>query len=400
MRDDHRLPTPLTDARGYLRAYASWAIWLPLLIGFIGAEGVIRYLEAKFAIPRFPIPIRPGTILIYFAAVILGARRASVFHPQSDESYREWLSRTPWTAAKPLPRGPISLAWFDGLTVGGLILIGAFAPDITAIQIVNTFLFVHCLVVVILTLATGTFAPAYLSLLLLGLMPRFWTEPWICVAFGVVSYLSVYWGIRRSLNSFPWPTPEENGPLSKGVARALDGEKKNKLGWPYERLLIEPTHGPDSPRFVAHALMACLLIAWWISCLAARARDPVDFLDGMRLLGYAIAAFGSLIRLGVYVSGYAPPINLAGRIGARRLIVPGYDAAFLAYPLMLLTPETVTQIGGALGLSPMVYAPIIPPLVLFIALTTPPGLRQWRLTGRHRMVAAISAQDKNYVKVG
>jgi len=88
------------------------------------------------------------------------------------------------------------------------------------------------------------------------------------------------------------------------------------------------------------------------------------------------------------------------RIAARRLIAPGYDQAFLVFPLMFLAPGTVRRIGEALGLSPAIYGPIIPPLVLFIALTTPPGLRQWRLTGRHRMVAAIRAQDKNFVRVG
>jgi|GEM_PF-1861545 len=397
MRDDRRPRLPLLDAaRGHLRVTAHWAMWFPFLIPFVMLEGYVRW---KLGVGRFALPILTG-FLVGWQAAVLGAYRAIVFHPRYDTAYRDWLAQTPWTAAKPLPRGPIHLVWPDGLVVVVLILIGLLTPDVEPMRIVSIYLLAYCAATVSLTLATLTFVPAYLAFFCMGFMARFWSLPWVCGALGLVSYLVVYWGIRSSLKSFPWSQGTENGPLSEAVALALGGAKKDKLGWPYERLLVQPARAFDERKLVTHSFIVCLLLGWWISCLAAHAADPVDFLDGMRGFGYMIAFFGSLFRLAAYVSGYAPPISLAGRITARRLLVPGYDAAFLVFPLMFLAPETVVKVGEALGVSPMVYAPIIPPLVLFIALATPPGLRQWRLTGRHRMVAAISAQDKNYVKVG
>lgn len=400
MRDDrHRRFPSLDAARGHLRASVPRAIWIPLLIWFAAAEGYMRYLEFNLGVPRLAIPIRPSSVAIYGAAAIVGAYRAAVFHPQWDKSYRDWLSRTPWTAARPLPRGPIQLVWPDGLVVGALVLLGALAPDIEAPYTIGIYLFGYCAAAASLTLATRTFAPAYLAFFCLGLMARFWPVPWVCGAFGVLSYFIVYWGIWRSLKSFPWtPMTRADTPLD---GRALKGgEAKSKLGWPYDRLLVEPTQSLDHRKLVAHSLVVCLLIAWWISCVFAHTQDPVEYLNGMRLFSYWIMFFGALTRLGTYISGYAPPISLAGRVAARRLIIPGYDATFLVFPLMFLAPETVTRVGEALGLSPMVYAPIIPPLVLFIALATPPGLRHWRLMGRHRMVAAIPEHNKDYVKVG
>ena len=39
-------------------------------------------------------------------------------------------------------------------------------------------------------------------------------------------------------------------------------------------------------------------------------------------------------------------------------------------------------------------------LLVLIALTTPPKLRRWRLTGQHRLVPAIPKASKDYVQVG
>lgn len=399
MRDDRRPRLPLLDAaRSHLRVAAPVPLWLPFLVCFAVARGYFAYVRMRFGV--FGADFSPiGAPMICFNAALLGAFRAVVFHPQRDSSYREWLARTPWTAARPLPRGPIQLVWPDGLVVGALLLVGALAPELDSIRIIGIYLFSYCMVAAFLTLATMAFAPAYLALFCLGFMARFWSDPWVSGAFGVASYLVVYWGIRRSLMFFPWSPPAEVVALSEGVIQALGGAKTSKLGWPYERLLVQPTRGPDKRKLVGHSIVACSLIGWWLSCLLADASD-MELKVLMNLAGFLVACGGMSFRVGVYFTGYNAPISLAGRIAARRLIAPGYDQAFLVFPLMFLAPGTVRRIGEALGLSPAIYEPIIPPLVLFIALTTPPGLRQWRLTGRHRMVAAIRAQDKNFVRVG
>ena len=44
--------------------------------------------------------------------------------------------------------------------------------------------------------------------------------------------------------------------------------------------------------------------------------------------------------------------------------------------------------------------PAFAALLVLIALTTPPKLRRWRLTGQHRLVHAIHKASQEYVQVG
>lgn len=395
MKDDRRLPL-LDAARAHLRVTTPAMMWLFVLVILMTAV----YFRHQMGGARFNNAFVFGPVIGTWAAMV-GALRAGVFHPLLQPSYADWLARTPWTAAKPLPRGPIHLVWFDGLVVGALTIIGAVASDINSLQLVVIYLSSYCLVAALTTLAAGTFVPGYLALVCLGFVGRFWSTPWLCGASAVVAYLVVYWGVRRSLKSFPWIPVAKNEPFSEAVLLALGGKKREKLGWPYERLLVEPSRPPNQRKLVIHSLLGCSVIAWWLTCLvAATGADAFGFVGLMLGLGYMIALFGMLYRAAVYLSGYDPPISFLGRFTARRLIMPGFDQAFLVFPLMFLAPQTVTRIGEALGLPSTIYASIIPPLVLFIALAAPPGLRQWRLTGRHRMNAAIPARGKNYVKVG
>jgi hypothetical protein len=54
----------------------------------------------------------------------------------------------------------------------------------------------------------------------------------------------------------------------------------------------------------------------------------------------------------------------------------------------------------ALGLDFGHAAPICLFLTVLPPLAMPPSLREWRLTGRHRLVAGISQSDPSFTKIG
>ena len=53
---------------------------------------------------------------------------------------------------------------------------------------------------------------------------------------------------------------------------------------------------------------------------------------------------------------------------------------------------------GRLGHPGEVVGTVLAALIAYIALRTPPGLKQWRLTGGHRMVPRITAANQDYVE--
>jgi hypothetical protein len=60
---------------------------------------------------------------LMFLAVFAGGARAFVHHPMTNSKYRQWLITSPWEPRMPLPSGPITLAWQDGLFLGALTLL-------------------------------------------------------------------------------------------------------------------------------------------------------------------------------------------------------------------------------------------------------------------------------------
>ena len=60
----------------------------------------------------------------------------------------------------------------------------------------------------------------------------------------------------------------------------------------------------------------------------------------------------------------------------------------------------VAVLSAMLGLDMRETLPIFPAAIVLIALASPPKLRRWRLTGRHRLVPAIPKTSQDYVQVG
>ncbi|MDG3003696.1 hypothetical protein [Paludisphaera mucosa] len=394
--------------RSRLRLAAPWKALFTLAIVFAVSAASIRILLPPGVGPesyRFPT----GTL--FFAAAAYGVYRACYFHPYFRSGYRAWLATTPWTVDKPLPFGPIELDWPDVVVLGALILMYAVVPDHQSARIIAVFLFFHGLFLTISIYNAANHVPAYAALFGLGLMVRLWPQPWACALTGVVVYLIEYDGLRISLRSFPWAATDSPTPVEDAERTTFDPARAS-CGWPYDRLLKDPQQAPGAPETRPEApfrpagigtnleempwhrllgtkldyLMWSLLLGWWASCFGPILAEQDRYPTFLSIATLAVVSISFITRLSLYKMGYASPIGEWGRIRTGRWIIPGHDVFALALVLIPIAPALTFWGLVVNGVPWRIAGPIALSVALFVALATPPGLRRWRLVGRHRLV--------------
>ncbi len=367
-----------------------WPVILFLFV-FAATEGPIFYLERQVGQP-LPMPFRPGRWCLIAGAVLLARYRVVAFHPYYRADYLRWLKSTPWTVDKPLPVGPVELAPQDALAVGGLMLLSLAQPQTESIELLDCFLFAHLLWIVGTFWKTGVPGFGYVGLLLLGFVPRLWASPLVALAVLTAIYLLVHEGLWRSLARFPWAT--EGYASERNLAVRQEQEFGPSCGWPYDRFLRDVKMARGIGR--VDALLGSMLVGWWTYAL----EDWITARFESSMIAIVLVQLVVAHRGNLYLRGYAPPIGLGGRIATFRWIIPGYDRALLVFPMALLAFPTVLLLGASLGVVPHRCMPVVAAVVVFLTLSTPPTLRNWRLTGRHRLVAAIPKGSQDYVQVG
>jgi hypothetical protein len=369
---------------------------LPLLVGFLALEAPLLYLEWR-AGQRAGLRVRPGTVLLIVAAINHGVFRVLAFHPAFRKGYRTWLESTPWTYRKPLPLGPVELAWEDGLFLGPLILLSATLPEPHAVQLLCIFLLTNLLALTLSFWLTRSWAFGYSTALALGLAVWLWRQPIACLAILTAVYLIAYEGLRRALAGFPWDIrtlPNLNEDLAKA------GWRKEPCGWPHDRMMGDIVQWRGISRI--DALLICMLSGWWFYVLVSLIEEPPARI-GLSAAAFSLAMVAApLARIGIYTTGYASPIGFWGRIWTARWIIPDYDRVFVA-PLCALIagPATAVFLRACSAPEPIRYT-IAAAMVILVATLTPPRLGSWRLTGRHRIVNTIPSQNQQnaFVKVG
>jgi len=274
------------------------------------------------------------------------------------------------------------------------MLLSLVQPQTNSIELLNAFLFAHTLVIVNTFWNTGVPGFGYVAALLLGFVPRYWNDPWIDLAILTAVYLLVHEGLWRSLARFPWATEGHTSSQAE-ILKRQEEEFGPPCGWPYDRFLRDVKTAAGISRI--EAVLISMLAGWWVFALQDwlfdRFAQPVVMILVFQTL---------LLRRGMlYLQGYAPPISLAGRIATFRWIIPGYDRALLVFLLALVAMPAVPVLGMLfLGVHPRASLPVLVGLMVLIALITPPSLRNWRLTGRHRLVAAIPKNSRDFVQIG
>ncbi len=368
---------------------------------FVFLEGPLLYLEWKAGQRAPGLKVHPGTALLYLAAAYYGIHRAILLHPFCREDYRKWLELTPWTVYKPLPLGPIALIWEDGIVLGALMMLSLTQPTHESIRILNVFLIAHSASLTATLWPTGVGTIAYLAAFGLGMTVRFWPSPWICFAVAASVYLLVYEGLWQSLARFPWGQEWSLSDMNnlKTLSEKLLGPLN---GWPYDRFFRDIKAAERFRINRIDAILVSLLVGWWVSCILSLQADPRDKIGLGRFILFVEGLLIPLFRLVIYMGLYQDSISLWGRIRTGRWIIPGYDVclagsllsfmAGLVVFLLCLAFQAPLEIGPSLATTALIL----------VALLTPPRLKQWRLTGKHRIVAGqfVQGQNADFVKVG
>jgi hypothetical protein len=355
---------------------------------YLFSEGGLRFIEWRLG---QPIPLqgdRPSTVELRFACVGYGAFRVFAFHPLFNPRYRAWLQAAPWTIRKRLPAGPIQPVPQDGVVL--LVLCGlAFSQPDRIVLLVSLLLSSYLAILGFTLWATGIWAYAYAIACGLGLIVYLWGLPWECAGTAVLFTAIGYLGLRRSLVEFPWDTEWGNAFREKLATLAKGQMEKEVLGWPFGALRPRPVTSPAIG--TRTAIMTSLLVGWWVYVIGTLA-DPMARQVVLPLLGGGLTIGLAAIRLARYCRGYLPPISLWGRIRSFRWIIPGYDKVFLGPLAALLIGTCLPGILNT-GLHPDLGVPVSVSLAWMAGLIIGPNLLEWRLTGGHRMVPALTAGE-------
>ncbi|MHC4153373.1 MAG: hypothetical protein ACYST6_00385 [Planctomycetota bacterium] len=354
-------PLPITALLGvvYLLTYSADVYLIridPLLADAMGASRVM---------------------LLALGSVLYAYYRVRTFHPSYNRSYREWLCVIPWSADHPLPKGPIRLVWVDVVMLAILYLLAYFNLPSAATAPVIAFLIVY----VALLLLTFEADQIHIPTIALFLAP-FAIYPSRNVYVAILVLLALYvlclWGLRQYLKDFPWNTKYwKADPLEELRKQAI---RLRVIGWPFKYLNIHDSLGVS---FRA-ALVLSFLLTWWLHVIFSATDEPPRLAF---LIGFFIAFVLNVVffRTFTYAGIYRPPISLLGRIFTGRLIIPRYDKIFLAPICILLAGTLLPAVLVRAGMNPVWSLELSFFVALFLALSLPPKLRDWRLTGPHRI---------------
>lgn len=377
-----------------------WTIWVFAAL-FLVFEGPVLYWEWKIGRPIVELRVRPGNAIINLAACFYGIHRAVTLHPFFREDYRKWLELTPWTVYKPLPMGPIALIWEDGIVLGALILLRLTQPSHDSILTLTLFLLVHSAALTVSFWLTGAGTVGYLAAFGSGLAVRLLPAPWPCFAVTASVYLLVHEGLWQSLARFPWDLKWSLSDLNN--MRALNEKTVGpSCGWPHDRFLRDVKAAERASVNRLDAISFSMLVGWWMYCVLSLIPSPIERTKIGTCALFIIVVITPITRLVTYIGLYHDPISLWGRIRTGRWIIPGYDIVLVGPALSFLTGVLGLVLCWAMQVPLGICPPFVVTAVILLAMVTPPRLKDWLLTGKHRIVPGQLPQGPNaeFIKVG
>jgi hypothetical protein len=318
-------------------------------------------------------------------ALAYGVYRAVRFHPAARAGYAAWLAQTPWTPAKPLPDGPVLLAWQDipvlALLIGPAWL--ALGPE--AWPLVPAFALAYLFTLAVLVHKAGERAAAYLTWFGIGGMVLLAHLPAAVLAVAAGTYAVAAVGFRRSLERFPWlPGDDEKARLQAFVAQGLQ--------WPFDRLaplapppLLRSWEGP----------VCGLLAAWGLFAVGFELDRLPPNIRGEKMSGLVeyspalVLCLAAALRVGIYMYTHLPPISLLGRLATGRLIIPRYDVIFVAPLLAMVASPAGLFAFQEVWLPGYAGSAIGAGLAVGILLTAGPDRVRWQLTAPCRLVPLL-----------
>ena len=177
-------------------------------------------------------------------------------------------------------------------------------------------------------------------------------------------------------------------------------------GWPYDRLLARR---PDRAEVSSAAALDAVLISMLVRLVeslprVARSRILKDRWVGLPASSCVPRASLPLLRLAaVHLMSYRPPISSVGRIRTGQMDHPRLRSTACVGPLLafLAGPLRARCSASRPGSRGEICLPIAISAVILVCLITPPGLREWRLTGQHRIVPGqYAGQPEHGIRQG
>jgi len=369
-------------------------VLVALAVFYLGFELPLWFIRVRWGVVM-PHSSDPSDAFLAFTALAYGGYRVVAFHPFYRPGYHVWLSRTPWTSRKPLPLGPVSWVWEDGLILGGLAALCRIDGNLDPALIVAIALVSHAIVLTPALFLTGAWAFAYATAFVLGLAAWLAPIPWALLAAAVGANLLGQIGFRRSLARFPWYPEWQNRWWAFLTPKTGEDRSRTLCGWPYDTLR---PHLTDLPRIdLTDAVLISMLAGWWLFALGSLIPDPKNREIMLLCVGLGGISVFSCGRLLLYVSGHVAPISLWGRIATFRWIIPGCDQIWIGPASSALALCGGLAAWQRWGVPADEALPIGFALMIFLALSSPPSLRRWRLTGRHRIIPMV---DSKFIQVG
>jgi len=352
-------------------------------------------------------------LLLGAGALAYGLYRSAHFQPFFHIGYVEYMSLMPWSLGKPLPKGTPFFAWQDTLVLLIFSLLALRTGSLYWVSVVFIlaaagYSLPICATLFSLEEKTIAYIIAYSSCLVIVAHDN--SVALSLLAVGMVTLTTI--GLRRSLSRLSnpdWDSAESAKTLRAGarfvargsmapnethkaiedlqVAISKSAVSPSTMPWPLNQLFSSN----DFSVSVLDKILIALFLPWVMylsfsaSGIGPTEMSPDDY-SFFVFAVYGIHLILCLIRLAVYLSGYRAPISLLGRFATGRILIPGYDKAFLA-PVISMAflflchhGLIVVGVGSGLAISASIWGAH---LILFLA---GPGLERWRLTGNHRLV--------------
>jgi len=316
--------------------------------------------------------------LVILAAVAYGLYRVYAFHPSANAGYRDWLATTPWKGRQPLP-WPVHLVPQDAFVLAILCGMSWLIWPASVLAVPQAFLTAYLLDLAVSLFVTGEWRFGYVVAAGLGAVVWQWQNATYSLALGLVTYCLAYVGLQRSLRRFPW----NDTWLETLKAKMSCGVNASALGWPFGRLAPAIEESWRIP--LRHAVLVSLLCGWWVFALVSLIPGPEDRANAMMIATICGMVLVPIVRLAVYCDGYAPPISLGGRILTGRWLIPGYDQVFVAPLLAALLGAMLLWVCWLYGVDLLFGGPPALSVSLVLVLGMGPTLKEWRLTGNHRI---------------
>jgi hypothetical protein len=345
--------------------------------------------------------IRDSGVVMF--AWFYGVLRVILHHPLFNAEYRDFLAMSPWQRSKPLPLGPVRLAYQDLVVVVLLAVVMSVQNRLPLALPLVGFLVGYLMALGATLWRTGPWWSAWAIGFGLGLTLRLaWWNGWAAAAtIGATTAVAQY-GLWQSWLQFPWTIalqPVRRSILdydTDSVAIRMRREREKPFDahaiWPFAGLRFSlPERSVDRWK----AWMPAVLLGWWIYAIAGPL--PYDPRDVHQFASFAFTFCSGLIALGrfvIYAAARHPPISFLGRIATGCYLIPAYD-------VVLVTPLLVAMMGLPIyialylvGVPAVSSLAIATTLVIGVACTGGPRLRAWQLTSPCRIVATtISGKE-------